>query len=207
MNAQSESLGDQVSRLQKRVNELRRAGDPGALLAGARAAADEIEGRVEEPWDVSGREAMTVVRRFTFNAAADCWPGWAAADKPPDPRNLRLAQELALRSAQIVEKLRLAAVQEGTGIWLCGAFDLALGQYAEASSAFAVARARFVTAGTPGLILLTEGYSAIVRQISGVPTQADSRSLDQVLSDIDSGGFEDGPEWIAQLQTALQVFA
>jgi hypothetical protein len=79
----AEPLGDHVSRLQERVKELRRAGDCGVLIAAARDAADEIERRVGKHWGNSEREAMAVVRRFTFNAAADAWPGWSLSEKAP----------------------------------------------------------------------------------------------------------------------------
>jgi hypothetical protein len=44
----------------------------------ADAAADEIEQLAGERLDDAERQALTAVRRFTFNAAADCWPGWRA---------------------------------------------------------------------------------------------------------------------------------
>ena len=63
--------------MQERVKELRSAGDPVALLAAAKAAADEIEHRVGERWDDAQRQSLIAVKRMTFNAAADCWPGWS----------------------------------------------------------------------------------------------------------------------------------
>ena len=203
----AEPLGDQVSMLLERVKELRRAGDFGVLVAAARDAADEIERRVGEHWGDSEREAMAVVRRFTFNAAADVWPGWSVTDKAPDTRNLLAAQELALRSVRLTKLLGLGLVQQATGIWLCGAFDLALGRYAEALSIFVDARDRYIAAEAPGLVLLMEGYIAIVRQISGEQIQVDAQSLDKVTANIAAAGFEDGAEWIEQLHTALKVFA
>ena len=201
------SLHDLVVTSQERVKELRNTGDLAALLAAAKAAADEIEHRVGERWDDAQRQALIAVRRFTFNAAADCWPGWSVPVKPPDTRNLLAALELAQRSAQLVKKLGLGPLQEGTGTWLCGAFDLALGRHTEASSAFAVARQRFVAAEAPGLVLLMEGYIAIVRQIAGPQIPAAGEDLQQISARSAAGGFEDGAEWIEQLRTALSVFA
>jgi hypothetical protein len=203
----AESLRDLVATSLERVNELRRAGDPAALLAAANAAADEIEQRVGEPLNDAKRQALTAVRRFTYNAAADCWPGWSVPDKPPDTRNLSVALELAQRSARLVKKLGLGSLQEGTGTWLCGAFDLALGKHADASSAFAVARQHYIAGRAPGLVLLMEGYIAIVSQIAGHQVAADGEDLHQISARIAAGGFEDGAEWIEQLRTALKVFA
>lgn len=202
-----ESLHHFVVTMQERVKELRSAGDPVALLAAAKAAADEIEHRVGERWDDAQRQALIAAKRMTFNAAADCWPGWSVPDKPPDTANLLAAQELAQRSARLVKKLGLGALQEGTGIWLCGAFDLALGRHAEAANAFAVARRHYVAAEAPGLVLLMDGYGAIVRQIAGPQVPAAGEDLNQISARIAAGGFEDGDEWIQQLRTALNVFA
>jgi hypothetical protein len=205
-DAAEESLRDLVATSLERVKELRRAGDPAVLLAAANAAADEIDQRVGERLNDAERQALTAVRRFTFNAAADCWPGWSVPDKPPERRNLLVAQELAQRSVCIVKKLNLGSLQEGTGIWLCGAFDLALGKHADASSAFGVARQHYIAAKAPGLVLLMEGYIAIVRQIAGTPVPADAEDLHQITARIAAGTFEDGAEWVEQLRIALKVF-
>jgi hypothetical protein len=204
----AESLNDLVATLLERIKELRRAGDPVALLAATHLAADQIEHRVAgEPWTDAQRQPLAAVKRFTYNAAADCWPGWSVPEKPSDIRNLMVAQELAQRSLGLVKKLGLGPLQEGTGIWLCGAFDLALGRLADASSAFAVARQHYIAAKAPGLVLLMEGYIAIVRQIAGDQAPAVREDLDQITARIAAGGFDDGDEWIEQLQTAVKVFA
>jgi hypothetical protein len=202
-----ESLLDLVSKSQERIKELRRAGDAAVLLTAANDAADEIEHRITgERWNDAERQALTAVQRFTFNAAADCWPGWSVPEKPPDTRNLLAARELAQRSHGLVKKLGLGPLREGTGIWLCGAFDLALGRPADASSAFAVARDHYIAAKAPGLVLLMEGYIAIVRQIAGNTAPAAGEDLEQITASMAAGGFEDGAEWIEQLRTAAKVF-
>jgi len=206
-DAAADSLPDVVAASQKRIDELRRAGDPTTLLAAATAAADEIERLAGTGANDEERQALTAVKRFTFNAAADCWPGWSAPPKPTDSPTLLRARGLAQRSAGLVKQLGLGPLQEGTGTWLCGAFDLALGRYAEASSAFSVAREHYIAAKAPGLALLTEGYLAIARNVGADQTPPGTENLEQVLVRIDAGGFKDGAEWIAQLRTALEVFA
>jgi hypothetical protein len=203
-DTEADSVQHLVATSLERVKELRRAGDLAALLAAANAAADEIEQRVGDRLDDAGRQALIVVKRFTYNAAADCWPGWSVPDNPPETRDLLIALEMAQRSVRLVKKLSLGSLQEGTGIWLCGAFDLALGKYADASSAFGTARQHYIAAKAPGLVLLTEGYIAIVRRITGHP--ADGEDLHQITVKIAAGAFEDGGAWIEQLRTALKVF-
>src|SRR5262249_21998582 len=137
----------------------------------------------------------------------DCWPGWAESGAPMDEASLQRARALAQRSADLVSKLGLGKVQEGTGVWLVGAFDLALGRYAEAARAFESAREHYIAATAPGLALLTEGYEAIVREIAGSQVSGGAEDLDAVCVKISAGGFEDGAEWIEQLRTARNVFA
>jgi hypothetical protein len=92
-------------------------------------------------------------------------------------------------------KLGLGPIQEATGTWLVGAFELALGRYAEAREAFAQARESYLAGKAPGLVLLTEGYMAIV-----------DGDVEGVCARIAVSGFEDGSEWIEQLRTAAKVF-
>ncbi|MES5484823.1 hypothetical protein QMZ05_18865 [Bradyrhizobium sp. INPA03-11B] len=190
--------------MEARVKALRGAGDDAALLAAARDAADEIERHPDAP-DSDRTEALKVAQRLTFNAAADCWPGWSVSDRPIDPDRLLTARELAERSLRLVERLELGPMRVATGIWLVGAFDLALGRYDEASRLFGDARGQYGAANAPGLVLLVDGYAAIVRQIGNRPASGDD--LDQICARIAAGGFKDGDEWIAQLRTALEVFA
>jgi len=204
--AAAESLTAHVAKVQEDITAARRAGDTITLLATAEAAATEIERRAGDGRNPAEREALIAVRRFTFNAAADCWPGWSVPDTPPDEQILMRARELAKRSAVLVNKLDLGRVQEGTGIWLLGAFELALGRHSEAYSAFALARERYIAARAPGLAMLTEGYIALVCQIAGHRVPACGEDLDQVCARIATGGFEDGAEWIEQLRTARKAF-
>jgi hypothetical protein len=197
MDGKQDSLSDLVTSAQQRVKELRKSesGDLAALLAAAEAAADAIERRVGEGSTDLEREALIAVKRFTYNAAADCWPGWSETAAAPDPQILAAGLKLAQRSHGLVVKLGLGPIQEGTGTWLVGAFELALSRYEAAREAFAHARESYIAAKAPGLVLLTEGYLAIVHG-----------DVEAVCARIAVGGFEDGPEWIEQLRTAAKVF-
>jgi hypothetical protein len=204
----SESLADTVAKLEQRVKELRKAQDKGALLAAAREAADEVERRiVGTSLDESQRNALMAVQRLTYNAAADCWPGWSVPSEPADPQVLVDARELAQRSSDIVERLDVGRLRQGNGTWLCGAFDLALGKYDEASRAFAVANEHYVAADAPSPALLMEGYLAIVQQLSKGGAAGQGSALDQVCARITASEFKESAAWVAQLRTALAAFS
>jgi hypothetical protein len=203
----SQSLTDTVAKLGEQVKALRKEGDLAALLAAARDSADEIEHRIGDAnWNEEQREALMAVQRWTYNAAADCWPGWSVPSEPPDRRMLVVARELAQRSSDIVERLDVGRQRQGTGIWLCGAFDLALSRYSDASRAFAVAHEHYVAADAPSGALLMEGYLAIVREIGGGGSSGEGSALDQVCARILAAEFKDGPALVAQLRTALAAF-
>lgn len=203
----SESLPDTVAKLEQRVKDLRKADDKAALLAAAREAADEVERRIDGTCpDESQRNALMAVQRLTYNAAADCWPGWSIPTGPSDPRMLMAARELAQRSSDIVDRLGVGRLRQGNGRWLCGAFDLALGRYEDASRAFAAAHEHYVAADAPSPALLMEGYLAIVQQISKGGTSGEGSALDQICARIAASGFKEGAAWVAQLRTALAAF-
>jgi hypothetical protein len=204
----AESLTDLAARQEQRIKDLRRAGDISALLAAAAVAADEVERRIGDAGsDEARRNALMAIQRLTFNAAADAWPGWSLSDRPPDPNHLLAGRDLAERSAQIVAKLGLGQLREGTGIWLLGAFDLALGRHSDAASRFSLAREHYLAENAPGLVLLMEGYLAIVRRVGRERAAPEGEGLDQTCARISAGEFKDGPAWIAQLRTAQDVFA
>jgi hypothetical protein len=92
-------LRELITTSQQRIKELRRAGDLVALLAAAKETAEQIERAVGGRKDDAAREALITVRRFTFNAAADGWPGWKVPERPPETRDLLSARELARHSA------------------------------------------------------------------------------------------------------------
>lgn len=191
-----------VAALEKRVNASRLHGDLVALLGTAEAAAEEIERRVGAYQSDDARAELTAVKRFTFNAAADCWPGWSIPKARPNTQVLNRALEMARRSLGLVRKLGLGPIQEGTGIWLVGAFELALGRYLDAHSTFAIARTLYVEAPAPGLALLAEGYMAIACQLAGDQAPASADDLDGICAKILTGGFEEGADWVEQLHTA-----
>ena len=66
------------------------------------------------------------------------------------PRSKRTSGKHDRVGIPSVEKLSLGRVQEGTARWLSGAFELALGRLADATSAFSVARQHYLAAEAPG---------------------------------------------------------
>ena len=112
-----------------------------------------------------------------------------------DASSLLAALQLAQRSAALVASLALGSLREGTATRLTGAFELALRRLTDASLSFARARQCYITAAAPGLVLLMDGYLAIVQRLATNVSQADAENLEQVCAKIEEGGFEDGAGW------------
>ena len=201
-----ECLPDLVQTLETHVNEVRRTGNSAEIIAAANAAADAIGDRVGGGLNDEERAALTAVKRFTFNAAADCWPGWSVAGPAVDASTLAAGLKLAQRSAALVESLALGGIREGTSAWLSGAFELALGRLPDALSSFTRARQCYIAAEAPGLGLLMDGYLTITQRLAPNGGEVDVENFEQVCAKIVAGGFKDGPAWIEQLRTALKVF-
>src|SRR5262249_24998960 len=132
------------------------------------------------------RRALSAARRLTFNAAADCWPGWSVTAPAVDEPTLTRALEMSQRSARLVERLGLGRVQQGAAAWLSGAFELALGRFADATVSFTIARQHYIAAEARGPALLTEGYIAIVQRVAPSPGVDDSQDFDEVCAAIRS---------------------
>lgn len=210
-NTPTLSLSEQVSTWEAQVKEARGKGDPAATIAIATAAADAIEKQINQQadnWTEDERAALTTVKRFTYNSAADAWPGWELDGPCLDPPALVTAKSLAQRSLALVEKLQLGTSQEATGIWLVGAFDLALGSFDDAITSFSTASQRWTAGSAPGLALLADGYTVIARGLGAHQPQEDIvGDLDKTIALMSTGGFKDTPFWTQQLRTALSVFS
>ncbi|HEX5281937.1 MAG TPA: hypothetical protein VFW28_17785 [Micropepsaceae bacterium] len=195
---------------EKLVNDARKSGRIAEIIAAAEHAADAIEYRVPNTQtEISGdeREALKSVKRFLYNAAADCWPGWSLDSARGSDAELGAALLLARRSASLVDRLGLGPMQEGTAKWLVGAFELALGRIDNALELFAQAEGLYERAGAPGLMLLARGYGAITREASRRLPEQGPGSLAEVLTALASSNLEHGKFFSEQLVMAHRVFA
>jgi hypothetical protein len=207
---QPEPLAHLAATQEQAVDQVRKGGRPSDIIASAGRAADTIQGRVDAPSsETSGeeREALIAVKRFLFNAAADCWPGWSADSTRGSDAELEAAMELARRSADLVDRLGLGLLEEGTALWLIGAFELALRRFDGALASFSRAEALYEQAGASGLALLVRGYAAITCEAAGRSPPPGASTLAETLAAIAARNLEDGEEFSDQLVTARRIFA
>lgn len=211
-SAGAETLSELVARHARELKILRGAAiDPHAILASANLAADEIECRIDAAAPVlseTERAALLALQVMTFNAAADCWPGWEVtpAKEVRSRVDLLGGLDLARRSPVLVHRLNLGALREGTAHWMVGAYELALGQTNEAVYSFSLAVACYDAAETPGLAWLARGYIAIAYETADRARPGGVAGLDEALAAIKTGGFEDAASLRDQLDVARRVF-
>jgi hypothetical protein len=208
--AKPEPLAHLVATQEQAVNQVRKDGRSSEIISAAAQAADAIQSRLSEPRsEIAGeeREALIAVKRFLFNAAADCWPGWSLESARGSDEELEAALSLARRSADLVDRLALGPMEEGTAQWLIGAFELALRQTDAALDHFSRAQALYERAAAPGLALLARGYGAIAHEAAGRAPSEGTSSLAETLAEFASRDLEDGKELSEQLVTARRIFA
>src|SRR5260221_12589464 len=128
-SAAAARLSDLVATQEQAVNQVRKGGGCSEIISAAEQAANVIQSRVPKPGSETAaeeRNALIAVKRFLFNAAADCWPGWSEESAKMSDAELEAALSLARRSADLVDQLALGPMETGTAQWLIGAFELAL---------------------------------------------------------------------------------
>jgi hypothetical protein len=206
----TEALENFVGRLEQHLKQVRRGGNPAEIVAAAKAADGAIQARMGSlaggvPED--RRAALTAARRLLFNAAADCWPGWAIDSPRGHEADLLGALDLARRSRHLVEQLVLGATQQGTAIWLEGAFELALGRIDDALMSFGHAERCYREVPAPAQVLLMQGYVAITLEAGARRPPDDTKALDRILETLAAGQFEDGKAFRDQLLVARRIFA
>lgn len=202
-------LEKDVSAWEAKVKEARQSKDTAKILEMAKMAADHIDERLSKETfsDDTQKMALLAIKRVTYNAAADAWPGWEVEATQPSTATLEEAKALAQRSLDIVRRLLLDDVQLATAIWLVGAFNLALGNLRDADAEFGTATYFYRTGSAPGLSLLARGYAIITRSVEDGVSRTDTLDrLATVFEEMESGPFKDSSFWIEQIRTAATVY-
>lgn len=206
------SLEEDTAAWEAKFKEARKTKDAIKILDVAKQAVAHIDQRLSQEEatasDDAQKTALLAIKRITYNAAADAWPGWEVDSPPVTTASLEQAKAMAERSLDVVRKLDLGDVQVATAVWLVGALELALGNPKEAGDEFGSASSSYVAGGAPGLALLAKGYTEIARGVGNDASEKDTlERLAQVFGSIETGGFKDGGFWISQLRTAAKVFS
>jgi hypothetical protein len=208
-NEENNGLSGLVAGWDEKIRDARKAGGIGAarrqdgianLLATARQAVAAVEraiGPIMGPDDAQA-SALRVLRKITYNTAADAYPGWEVNGPPRSAAELAAAESLARKCLSLVETLDESAERHGNALWLIGALALAQGKRHEARKEFGAAADFFTQAETPLMTALCDGYIGIADE--------DGPAVDAAITKI--GALEDkyAKDMIDQLVIARQVY-
>ncbi len=208
-NEENNGLSELVAGWDEKIRDARKAGGSGAargqdgiasLLAAAREAVAEIEAAIFPftALDEAQASALRVLRKITYNAAADAYPGWEVNGPPRSAAELAAAESLARKCLSLVETLDENAERHGNALWLIGALALAQGKRDQARIEFRTAADFFTEAKTPLMTALCDGYIGIA--------DIDAPAVEAAIAKI--GSLEDkyAKDMIDQLVIARQVY-
>ena len=192
---------DLAARLEADVNQARKSNNIEALISVANDALRQIDDLLTAaPYlsDEEKRSILQTAKRIGYNAAADIYPGWEVGTPARSQSELSAAVELARKSLAMVEKLDQGPMQQGNGIWLLGALNLARGQRDQALSAFQKAAELYEKGGANEARLLSLGYAAISSQ--------SKINFDMAIADLEKQNSKNAMGFRDQLIVACQIF-
>jgi hypothetical protein len=143
----------------------------------------------------------TKAKVIAYNAAANSWPGWGDEGIVIAPSHIADASDLAQRSLELVEDLKLGHRQVGTSQWLVGALHLAAGRSDDAIVALTRARDAYGAGGERTSELLALGYLALARRRQDTP-ERHRAELEEICLQLQQDGSPQAMAFVNQLRTA-----
>jgi hypothetical protein len=172
------------------------------MLAAARAGIRYCLAAAEQA--VLSERAVTLKTNagiIAFNAAANAWPGWGDEGIVIEKPHLAEGTELALRSLQLVQELKLGPDRVGTAHWLIGALHLAAGRSEQAIAELRLACDAYRAGANHRSELLALGYLGLARKRRRAPDFS-SDEIEEVYRQLRHDGSKDAIAFVQQLKTA-----
>ena len=143
--------------------------------------------------------------RCSYNAAANCWPGWGDA---VEIQSADIAQgpQLAERSFELAGELNLGHKAIGTSHWLVGALHMAAGRLSTAIAQFRRAEEAFQAAQLPVQAAMARGYVALAEQALPESQLEGAKSLAAALTSLRNMESREAHFFSDQLLTAGRIF-
>jgi len=165
-------------------------------IAGISGAGSQAE-RAGATDPVAAATLKTKAKAIAYNAAANSWPGWG----DDAPSHIADASDLAQRSLELVEDLKLGHRQVGTSQWLVGALHLAAGRSDDAIVALTRARDAYGAGGERASELLALGYLALACSRQDTP-ERHRAELEEICLQLQQDGSPQAMAFVKQLRTA-----
>jgi hypothetical protein len=145
---------------------------------------------------------------MSFNAAANCWPGWDDEGVTIEDAEVKAARSLAGTCLALAHDLDLGPKGLGTAHWVIGALELALGRFSAARAAFQDAQRSYAALGEEApQKLMAQGYDALAAKLGNVSSDECSAALKEALERLHSLGTEGGQFFADQIARAERVLS
>jgi len=154
--------------------------------------------------------AATLKKRahaMSFNAAANCWPGWGDDGVTIEDGEVEAARSLAGTCIALAHDLDLGPKGLGTAHWLIGALELALCRVVAARAAFEKAHRSYEALGDEApQRLMAKGYDALAAKF-GETSAKTVAALKKALDRLHGLGTEDGQFFAEQIARAERILS
>ena len=146
-------------------------------------------------------------RTMSFNAAANCWPGWDDEGVTIDQLQVEAALSLAGLCRELALDLELGPKAEGTAHWLIGALELALGRFTAARAGFQEAERSYSALSKEApQKLMAKAYDALAAKYESPKSNAAIGALSDALESLRASAKDEAQFFAEQITTAERVF-
>jgi hypothetical protein len=211
-----------IALLKERDNPKQAAGVFGELLQNLYQARKDVTGMIrvanagldfclaqardaENP--AEARDFRQIAKAITYNAGANCWPGWGDEGVEIAPQHVEAGQRLAETNRDLTRELQLGPGPMANATWLIGALKLAAGEPGAALAEFQEARRLADEAGKIDLALMAAGYGALARKMAPETASQGAEELGLALARLRESGSQDAKFFADQITAAEKIFS
>jgi hypothetical protein len=170
------------------------------IQEGLNIAASLEVNMLDQSQEIRGR-----ARALAFNLASFAWPGWDEPGIKVGDSDLAAGFDAAKVALRLVREMDLDELRISRAKWMLAAYYLASLEYKEAQSTFEEAAEFASAAESHADELLCQGFAYLTKLLANPEDNAVRAKLDDVK--IQFVDIEHGESFIAQLDTAYQVFS
>lgn len=170
--------------------------------AGVAFCLDHVK-QAQSPEDA--KDLKQIAKMVTFNAGANCWPGWGDEGVEIAPAHIRAGLKLAEINRDLARELKLGPEPEANGTWLIGALKLATGEPAAALADFQEAKRLAESGGKTDLALMATGYCALARKAEPATATDGAKELELALTRLREHGSQEAKFFAEQIVTADKI--
>jgi hypothetical protein len=153
------------------------------------------------------RDFRQIAKAITYNAGANCWPGWGDEGVEITPQHVEAGMTLAEANRDLTRELQLGPGPIANATWLIGALKLAAGEPVAALAEFQEARRLADVAGKADLALMAAGYGGLARKTAPETASQGAEELDLALARLRESGSQEAKFFADQIVTAEKIFS